>query len=1411
MLEVAEAAAAAGWYARQGWWRHVQQVCADGLSSTSRSTSPDSLSLSLFRSFAVARDGAPAEALRDLSSSRNNNNNNNSHNHPAALVAMLAAHKLCRIVDEEAVGVIESRIEDVMRDVSHNSCEDVCLAGVFWFHSGDKRRARECAERVLRVQLAHAGAKSLLGWVEYSEGSVDKALALFTLAGKGCVDAVFGRAACLEAKEQYGPALSELASVSASGLFVVTQQERMRVLMAAGDWDQALESASRVLALDGKNIDALRLTALYLLAREGKANAGAQKAQDLLFALDAKEPRNARLYIQVARELSAVAGRNNITVLKPLLEMCERARKLSPEDASIAVAHGKVLLLTGGVDHTHVSAAREAFRTGCRLDEVNVHALHGVIRCQILDGQLEDAAQQVEFLGEVASSVNDPGSNAELKFLSAMLAWHQSGNATTTTRLLDQALEVHIQALRGRPFSYSFYAELDPPFMLQVAQLFLAQCAGVPPPPPTSTTTPNNNNNNKDSLSNGADAHPALERATRVLTITIQHVPGLLEAAVLLARAKHLAGDADGARRAAGAALRLDSGCAEAHLVLAQAAVAEGRAERAATALEAAVASNFGVREWPAYVLVQAETLAIRNRHEEALKVLEAAMNLAGVRRVGAGIKGSKPSASSKATLSSSLSTLSSNSSSVSQPERCSLFLALSDTLLHLNRIPEATKTVQDALTEFKGTSEEARVVLANARVMLARGGGGDVDAALSVLRNVGAGSSYYAAARAAMAEAHLNHRHDRVGYIACYQDIVTQTPGDPSAHVRLGEALMRVQEPERAVAALEAALTIVSKNSSNNNAAAAALASRIGKALVATHDYARAVDYYQSALAQQQGRESLPLQLELAELHLKLRQYDKAERVLRAALDVCKEVDSVSTTEHAVRATLLLARVHRAVGNSHDAALAAQQQAKTLQAGLLAHLRAEADADTLRVQRDVAADICFALAQERESRREHDLAVAAYNEALTHCETHTKALLALAKLHLSRGDTEACQAQCAALLRVEPTNEEASLMLADLMFRREQYDSAIYHLQQLLERKANHYAALAQLLQLLRRAGRLGECGHYLKAAQRASSGSVVLGTGADAGLHYCLGLHARHCRKLRDALRELNLARKDPVWGREAAYAMVEIYVHDHADNEGLWGAADQTSEDNNNNNNNSNSNGPQQPLDTREAGAAATKLLQEVRLAQGGDEARASVRHRVLECYALMASKAKGDVETALARLLEMAPSSLQDGAAASARVTLAVAVALLLQKQAPKARNQLKHVAKMAHNPEEAAEFERAWLLLADMYVQGGKHDVAKELCRRCLKYNKSCAKAWEHLAHILEREQMNKDAAEHYEHAWKFENEASAPVGFKLAYNYLKSRRYVEAINVCHKVLAVHPGYPKIHKEILDKARLCLRP
>ncbi len=68
-------------------------------------------------------------------------------------------------------------------------------------------------------------------------------------------------------------------------------------------------------------------------------------------------------------------------------------------------------------------------------------------------------------------------------------------------------------------------------------------------------------------------------------------------------------------------------------------------------------------------------------------------------------------------------------------------------------------------------------------------------------------------------------------------------------------------------------------------------------------------------------------------------------------------------------------------------------------------------------------------------------------------------------------------------------------------------------------------------------------------------------------------------------------------------------------------------------------------------------------------------------------------------------------------------LGIATAHMLLKQVPRARNQLKIATKIPWTPENAAEFEQTWLLLADVFIQSGKYDVALELLKKCITHNK----------------------------------------------------------------------------------------
>jgi len=396
--------------------------------------------------------------------------------------------------------------------------------------------------------------------------------------------------------------------------------------------------------------------------------------------------------------------------------------------------------------------------------------------------------------------------------------------------------------------------------------------------------------------------------------------------------------------------------------------------------------------------------------------------------------------------------------------------------------------------------------------------------------------------------------------------------------------------------------------------------------------------------------------------------------------------------------------------------------------------------ADSLREQRGVAADISYTLAEHYLKLGEDHKAKIYYSQALKAQNSHEASMMALARLYLRKGDLEACQNQCLTLKRLDPGNEEATLMLADLMFRKNQDGDAMYHFGVLLEQQPRHYVALSKLITLLKRAGKLEEANRFIKLADRSSPRASH-----EAGFRFCKALFARFSNDPHTAIKLFNMVRHSGEWGEAAAENMVEIYLS--PENENMW-------ED-----------GEEKDASMQESIKVAEKLLREI-------PARPlSTRQQVLECYTLIATKVKGNIDNAQSRLAEILRADRDNVPA-----LLCLATALMVQKLTPKARNQLKRIAKMNFLQDYADEFVRAWLMLADIYIQAGKYDLAQELCKRCLGFDKSCARAWEHMGHIMEKEHSYIDAAEHYQNAWHFQHESSATIGYKLAFNYLKAKK-----------------------------------
>ncbi|KAA0196759.1 hypothetical protein HAZT_HAZT000937 [Hyalella azteca] len=190
---------------------------------------------------------------------------------------------------------------------------------------------------------------------------------------------------------------------------------------------------------------------------------------------------------------------------------------------------------------------------------------------------------------------------------------------------------------------------------------------------------------------------------------------------------------------------------------------------------------------------------------------------------------------------------------------------------------------------------------------------------------------------------------------------------------------------------------------------------------------------------------------------------------------------------------------------------------------------------------------MCCKMAEQHANQRNYDEAIQLYKDALDITPDDPVTRLALAKLYLHINNMEMCQKTCQELLRVDEDNDGATVMMADLSYRRNQYDNAMFHFQKLLDRRPTHYSALSRLIEVLRRTGRLEEAEPYMTQAQQATHRPTP-------GMFFCQGLLDWYTGNPNSALKQFNQARKDPEWGQRAIYNMIEICLN--PDNDTLGG---------------------------------------------------------------------------------------------------------------------------------------------------------------------------------------------------------------------------------------------------------------
>ncbi|KAI4553985.1 hypothetical protein MJT46_016165 [Ovis ammon polii x Ovis aries] len=772
------------YYSKEKYFRHVQQAAAVGLEKFNNDPV-----LQFFKAYGALREEHIQDAIGSLE---------NIRNHPdvslCSIMALIYAHKCCETIDREAIQELESSLKEVRKTASGTA---LYYAGLFLWLMGRHDKAKEYIDRTLKVSSSSREGHVLRGWVDLSSDKPHTVKKSIKYLEHGIQDTrdvlgLMGKVMYFTMLQNYSGALEVVNQITVTcGSFLPALVLKMQLFLARQDWEQTVEMGHRILEKDQSNIDACQILAVHELAREGNMT---------------------------------VCGRHQ-GILQLVCSFIERTFMATSSDARMATELGYLFIL-----QDQVKEASLWYSQAMKLDESSVAALTGIIWCQILDGHLEEAEHQLEFLKEVQQSL---GKSEVLVFLQALLASKKHRGEQEATTLLKEAAELHFSGMQALPMSSEYLERLDPTFLVCIAKEYLVFCPKQPRSP-------------------GQIVSPLLKQVAAILNPVVKVAPALTEPLYVMAQVKYLSGELEHAQSTLQRCLELDPTSVDAYLLMAQIYLAQGNFAMCSHSLELGVSHNFQVRDHPLYHFIKAKALNKSGDYPEAIKALKMIIKLPTL-RTEENKKFRGPC--------------------VRPSERVSILLELADALRMNGELHEATKVMQDAINEFSGTPEEMRITIANVDLALSKG---NVDLALSVLQSITPKQPCYMDAKEKMASIYLQTHKDARLYIGCYRkgeerdgrhfphqpekaleiydEAYRKNPHDASLISRIGQAYVKTHQYTKAMDLQSRILKRVPLEQPemipSQKQLAASICIQFGEYYLAEKEYAKAVQSYKDALS---------------------------------------------------------------------------------------------------------------------------------------------------------------------------------------------------------------------------------------------------------------------------------------------------------------------------------------------------------------------------------------------------------------------------------------------------------------------------------------------------------------------------------------------------------------------------------
>ena len=1328
------------YYLREKLWHTAITFCTEELE---KGRDPY---LSFWRGFAHSQEGSLIEAIRDIEPLEEIDDYKYS-----SLAALLYIHGLYNNPDESKMDQIRMKI-----DIDIANRFDCLNAMRFCIYLKDDEQFSLLSERLNTFRNNSEGDEFIIrGWKLISEenhASWEEAKNSFIQYekdfGNENIDGTFGKLKALEQIENikknksYEEILDNYSDIiKLNPKFIPLHIERVKIYLLKNDYENANDYITSKLA-HIQNFELFKILALCNLMNDGDFKAASYNLNKMWEIMINAEPKNPNLYYNTAKLFTSISDKN-----PEILEICEKlidkAIEFNPRESNYLLEKAYLLLYFG-----KIREASEQFEKCGEIDSGNKENVVGLIWCKIYEGKYREANEDVKYMTEMNESLNLP-KNYRMSLLEVITQAYFGANEEKVLNLSKEALKIYIQTNKSLvpKDKYDVIINTNYDFLLKLAEVLLSFY----------------DFETKISLNSIPDT---IRQAQKILSLLSRN-KYLISGRLLIGKLQFLLCDFNKAHEIADEIINLDNKNIEALMFKALICIETKDFRRAKEVINDAMINNLNeTKENSAFLVLKSKCELGLNDIEHSQESLNKAISL-----FDKTIENTNPAKSSLFKL--------------EKKDKLELMKLNIDILMKLGKTEEAQSYMNKLVVEFQDMGDELLMLHSDLAIKT-----GDLKKAVHLLQKVDdKDERLFKKSRIKLADIFLNQVMDRRLYSWCYSQLLEKFPTFDNYKLA-ANSLMVINAPDDAVEYYKQALK--SKNDME-------VMRDLGRALVKTHDYKEAIEYYLEASKMDErmiNNQTVVYFWQMMEDYIDLMYLlarntetnnnekigkivtlkDQIEANIKKINIYLSKYNEIHLQSILAKFKFILSKVIKFLfleknGDFQKKDIFKQLEESTkLQKDVLNKLKDSKIEDQIKRAQDLLSQIWYEMGQYYEIiEPKQNNCEKSYLESVNNDSTNIQALLGLSYALMSSGKFSEAQNYINILLKEDESNEEGLALLVSVLNAKKDNESALDYLKDMIQKQPNSYHLIELYISILLRSGDISNAKEVLYKSERTLKFTYT------PGLYFCKGLYNKYLGETNKALIEFSKAKTDEEYGIKCLEQILEIYINPDCDilliNLDIpWNQ--KTSR------NLLNYNTDDVNLD------AVNFLLRELKLRRDDDKTK------VYEMYGAILSKDEDKIKERVSEL-----KTIIDKNSNNLPVYIAYIMGNLILKNFEEVKSSLNVMNNLNLNIKYYSDYERGFLIMTYLFMYTENFKKAEEAIEKVLTLNVAQVKGYEYLAMIKERENKFEEACSCYEKAWEYSNKNNANIGYQLAVSYINGKQYVKALNVCNEIQRKFKEYP----------------